>query len=308
MRFGVNILNFSDGATPESLLSRATTAESLGFHSALISDHVAITPGVRPRYPEPFYDVFTTLAWLAGQTSRIQLGTTVCVVPYRHPVLIARMVANIDQLSGGRFIFGVGAGGAQDEFAVLGVPFNRRGAITNEYLEIIHELWAHEEVTYEGKFVTLDQVSGIKPFATGERVHPPVWVGGRSDAAMRRAVRFNADWHPNGMTAGWLRDQGVPRLHEIAIEMGGRLPALVPRIKVALRDQAIDGEARLLGQGSLDQVRGDLELLDELGAEHVLFDWYIAGDMETARDDARAWRMLSLLAEQAIDLQNERLR
>jgi probable F420-dependent oxidoreductase len=308
MRFGVDILNFSDGATPESLLSRATTAESLGFHSALLSDHVAITPGVRPRYPEPFYDVFTTLAWLAGQTSQIQLGTTVCVVPYRHPVLIARLVANIDQLSGGRFILGVAAGGAQDEFAALGVPFNRRGAITNEYLEIIHELWAHEEVTYEGRFVTLDQVSGIKPFAAGERVRPPVWVGGRSDAAMRRAVRFNADWHPNSMTASWLRDQGMPRLHKIAIEMGGRLPALVPRMKVDLRDQAIDDEGRLLGQGSLDQVRGDLELLDELGAEHVVFDWYIPGNMETARDDARAWRMLSLLAEQAIDLQNERLR
>ena len=308
MQFGLNLLNFSDGATPERLLDRARIAESMGVHALLVSDHVAITPSVRPRYPEPFYDTFATLAWLAGQTSRIALGTTVCVLPYRHPVQVARLTANIDQFSGGRLIFGVGVGSSEDEFAALGVPFNRRGAIANENLEVILALWTREEVTHDGRFVHLDSVSGVRPFATAERRHPPVWVGGRSDAAMRRAVRFEARWHPNRMTGAWLRDEGMPRMREIADEAGSEQPALCPRILVDLRDEPLGGKERLLGQGSLEEVRGDLDLLAELGAEHVVLDWYRSGDMESARDDNRAWRMLSLLCEQVIDLENERLR
>ena len=308
MLFGVNLLNFSEGATPESLLSRARIAESMGFHSVLISDHVAVTPGVRQRYPEPFYDTFATLAWLAGQTTRIQLGTTVCVLPYRHPVEVARLTANIDQFSGGRLIFGVGVGGAQDEFDVLGVPFRRRGAIANEYLAVIHALWTEKEVTYHGQFVTLESVSGVVPFRAPGRAHPPVWVGGRSDAAMRRAVRFGADWHPNRMTGAWLRNEGLPRIRELAAVAGGRVPALCPRILVDLRDAPVAGDDRLLGQGSLEQVRADLALLDELGAAHVLLDWYVSGDLDTARDDERGWRILSLLAEEAFDLSSGSLR
>src|SRR5688572_25319740 len=105
MKVGVNILNFGPGANPVDLLRWAQTAESLGYHGIFVSDHVAVTPSVAQRYPEPFFDTFTTLAWLAGQTQRVDLGTTVCVLPYRHPVLTARLTANVDQLSRGRFIF-----------------------------------------------------------------------------------------------------------------------------------------------------------------------------------------------------------
>src|SRR5215510_6198678 len=106
MLLGVNILNFGPGVRPDMLLRWAQTSESLGFDSIMISDHVAITPSAAERYPEPFFDCFTTLSWLAGQTSRIRIGTTVVVLPYRHPILSARLVGNLDQLSGGRFIFG----------------------------------------------------------------------------------------------------------------------------------------------------------------------------------------------------------
>jgi probable F420-dependent oxidoreductase len=307
VRFGVNILNFAV-ERPEELASRARIAESLGFHFGLISDHIALTPGVRSRYPEPFYDCFTTLAWLAGQTTTLELGTTVVVLPYRHPVQVARLVANIDQMSGGRFIFGVGVGGAADEFAVLGVPLNRRGAITNEYLEIIHALWTEDEVTYHGRFVQLDSVSGIRPVVTADRPHPPVWVGGRSDAAMRRALRFDAAWHPNGMTVAWLSDVGMPRLRELASEQERPTPALCPRIKLDLRDEPVSEPDRLIGVGSLAQIQEDLVLLAGLGARDVLFDWYRAGDMESARDDEHAWHMLSRLADDVIDLRGERLR
>src|SRR5438309_11208207 len=117
----------------------------------MISDHVAITPSVRERYPEPFYDTFATLSWLAGQTKRVQLGTTVTVLPYRHPILTARLVANIDQFSGGRFILGVGVGNPRDEFQVLGQPHAKRGALANECLGAILALWTGAgSVTFTG--------------------------------------------------------------------------------------------------------------------------------------------------------------
>jgi probable F420-dependent oxidoreductase len=308
MKTGINLVNYSDGATRESLLARARIAESMGFHSVMISDHVAITPSVRPRYPEPFFDPFTTLAWLAGQTSRVQLGTTVCVVPYRHPVLTARLVANIDRLCGGRFIFGVGVGGAADEFAALGVPFHRRGAMTNEYLEVMRHLWTLPVVTYSGKFVELESVSGISCADIAGRSCPPLWVGGSSAAAMTRAIRFGASWHPNRFAIGWLRDEGLPRLRQLAGERGGAIPALCPRIAVNLRQAAVKDDNRVAGVGSLEQVRDDLKVLEALGAEHVILDWYVPGDFETARDDARAWRMLTLLAHEVLDLSAERVR
>ena len=308
VKFGINILNFGAGTDPASILSRAQTAESMGFHFALISDHVAITPDVRPRYPEPFYDTFATLSWLAGQTSTIELGTTVCVLPYRHPVEVARLTANIDQFSHGRFIFGVGIGGNRLEFDALGVPVSKRGAISNEYLEIIHTLWTDEEVTYHGRFVTIDNVSGVHPYVTGERSHPPVWVGGRSDAAMRRAIRFDAAWHPNRMSQAWLRDSGMPRMRELAAEMDRPVPALRPRVPVQITDKPVVEDERVFGVGTVDQIHEDFKMLDELGAEHVLLDWYVSSDPTTISDDDRNWRAIRLLTEQVIDVGNERVR
>src|SRR4029453_12018240 len=103
-------------------------------------DHVAPTPDVVAKYPAPIYDPFTTLGWLAGTTRAIELGTTVIILPYRHPVQTARVAATVDRLSGGRFIFGVGVGWSQPEFEALGVPFARRGAVSNDYLAATKKL------------------------------------------------------------------------------------------------------------------------------------------------------------------------
>lgn len=307
MKFGVNILNFGPGANPEALLKWAKTSEALGYHSVMISDHVAITPSILPRYPEPFYDTFTTLAWLAGQTSSMGLGTTVVVLPYRHPVLIARLVANIDKLSGGRFIFGVGVGNAQDEFEVLDQPHAHRGAVGNECLRALKVLWTgHEPVSFEGRYVKFTDVS---PIETEQKPHPPIWVGGSSEAAFRRTVRYGDAWHPilwRNLTLDWAKKEGLPALQRTAEAEGKTTPTFCPRIRLDIRDQPIDGE-RLPGVGSLDQVRADLAQLEKLGAEHVTLDWY-TGDLEATRDHEHGWRMLMLLAEKAIDLKQESLR
>ncbi len=301
MKVGVNLLNFGPGVSPSSLRAWAQIVEAMGYHSLMISDHVAITPDLRERYPEPFYDPFSTLAWLAGQTRRVKLGTTVCVLPYRHPVLMARLGANLDQISGGRFIFGVGVGGVEREFQVLGVPFHERGARANEYLKVIIALWTSDRVSYQGRFVSFTDLSGPRPL---QSPHPPIWVGGRSEAALRRAVRFGDGWHPNYFTMGWLLDTGIPQIKRLAEEEQRPLPALCPRIRLQITDSPVPEDQRLAGQGTRDQARRDFETLERVGAQHVLLDWF-TGNIEATRNHEAGWRMLSVLAEQVLDLNHE---
>ena len=123
MKVGVNLINFGPSANPEILYRWVQVVEGLGYHSLLTSDHLAVTPDVATRYPAPLYEPISTLGWLAAVTNKIQIGTTVAIVPYRNPIETARSLANIDQLSGGRLIFGVGVGWAKDEFSALGIPY-----------------------------------------------------------------------------------------------------------------------------------------------------------------------------------------
>jgi probable F420-dependent oxidoreductase len=292
MRFGVNILNFGPGTDPSTLLGWARFAEDRGFQFAMISDHVAITPDVAEQYPAPFYDPFTTLAWLAGQTERIELGTTVAIVPYRHPLHTARIAANIDQMSGGRLILGVGVSWPRQEYAALGVPFHHRGAITDEYLEVITRAWSEPMISFDGTFVSFhDVATGPAPAR-----RPPIWVGGASSAAIRRTVRFGDAWHPLNQTVPWLRDHGMPALRRAADAAGRPVPAFAPRLPLRLTDAPLDDDTRLAGQGTLDQVRRDLDDLAALGATHVLFDTYPGkpGELRAATQDQR---MLDRLAD-----------
>ncbi len=305
MKIGVNLLNFGPGVTPESLARWAMLAETIGYHFLMISDHVAVTPDVHARYPAPLYDPFTVLGWLAGLTRRVELGTTVIVLPYRHPLLTARIAANVDRLSGGRFIFGVGAGWARQEFTALGVPFERRGALTDDYLAAIRTLWTEDVATYKGRFVTFEEVrSGPRPVRSP---HPPIWVGGASDGALRRTVRHADAWHPIRVRIGWLRDEGLPRLRAMAEREARPVPALCPRIRLRLTDAPMPDDQRVAGEGTLDQVRRDLAALESLGARYVLLDTY-TDDAEATKNHEAAWRMLTTLAEQALDLSREALR
>jgi probable F420-dependent oxidoreductase len=295
VRFGVNILNFGAGTDPSSLLGWARYAEQRGFDFAMISDHVAITPDVAEQYPAPFYDPFATLAWLAGQTERIELGTTVAIVPYRHPLHTARLAANIDRFSGGRFILGVGVSWPRQEYAALGLPFRARGAITDEYLEVITRAWTEETISFSGRFVSFEHVStGPLPAR-----RPPIWVGGGSDAAIRRTVRFGDAWHPLNQRLPWLREHGIPTLRRAAEAAGRPVPAFAPRLPLRLTDHPLDDDHRLAGQGSRDQVRRDLTELAELGATHVLFDTYPGspGEMRPSADDQR---LLDVLVDQVL--------
>ncbi|MFF2039146.1 LLM class flavin-dependent oxidoreductase [Kitasatospora sp. NPDC058170] len=274
MKIGVNVLNFGPGTDPGVLRDWARTVEGLGFDLLMVSDHIAITPDVAERYPAPFYEPFTTLSWLAGLTTRIRLGTTVLIAPYRHPLLTARMAANLDQLSGGRLVLGVGVGWARQEFAALGIPFERRGRLTDDHLAAIRAAWADTDAYGGGRI--------------------PLWVGGNSDAGLRRAVRLGDAWHPLRRTMPWLRE-AAGRLTATAAELGLPAPALAPRTALRLSAEPVDGPDRLAGEGTIDQVIADLDQLRRLGAESVILDPYGGDPRETEHPQA-AWQALAAVA------------
>jgi alkanesulfonate monooxygenase SsuD/methylene tetrahydromethanopterin reductase-like flavin-dependent oxidoreductase (luciferase family) len=274
VRLGVNVPNFGPGTDPDVLRRWALTVEGLGFDLLMLSDHIAVTPDVAEQYPAPFYEPLTTLAWLAGQTRQIRLGTTVLIVPYRHPLLTARMAANLNDLSGGRLVLGVGVGWARQEFDALGVPFRDRGRLTDLHLLAIRAAWADGE----------DYRSGPVP----------VWIGGNSDAALRRAVRLGDAWHPLRFTPGWLTG-ALDRMNVIAADLRRPHPALVPRIALQLTRSPVTGEDRLTGQGTIEQVTGDLEQLRSLGADTVILDPFNGDPDETAHPEA-AWQALATVA------------
>ena len=305
MKFGVNILNFGPGASPESMRRWAHFAEDTGFHLVMISDHVAVTPDVQAYFPAPFYDPFISLAWLAGLTAKVELGTTVAIIPYRHPLLTARLAADIDRLCGGRFILGAGVGWAKREFEALGLPFNHRGALTNEYLEAIRLFWSHDVASYEGRFVSFKDVhTAPRPL---QPAGPPIWVGGSSEAAMQRAVRYGEAWHPYRFRIDTLRSNGMVRLREIAADEGKSAPALCPRLTIRLTTSPLAEPDRLAGQGTIDQIRSDLEALAEMGAEYILFDTF-DGDPDRTLQPERDWDTLATLVDQLLDVEGERLR
>lgn len=303
MRFGVNIVNFGPGATPSSLRGSVQAAEDMGFHLAMISDHVAVTPDVQARYPAPFYDPFTTLAWLAGATDRIELGTTVTILPYRNPLLTARIAANIDRFTDGRLVLGVGVGWARQEYEALGVPFGRRGPMTDEYLAAIKTLWTNDVASMTGEFVAFRDVH-TEP-RPARSPHPPIWVGGTSKAAIRRAARYGDVWHPLRARIGWMRDEGLPALRRTAEDMGRVTPDFCPRISLRITDTRLDDERRLPGEGTLDQIHRDLDALAALGARYVVLDAYDP-DRPSQFEDRR--RALETLAERVLDLKAEALR
>lgn len=292
MKLGLNVPNFGPGTDPESLAGWLRFAENSGFDLAMMSDHVAVTPDVAELYPPPFYDPFTALAWLAGLTERIELGTTVTVLPYRNPLLVARVVASIDQFSGGRFVFGVGVGWSRQEYAALGVPFERRGAITDDYLAAITALWTSNIASHDGTHVSFHEVH-TEPRGA-RRPHPPIWVGGTSPAAIRRTVRFGDAWHPNNAEIGWLRESGLPALQAAADQAGRPRPAFNPRMRLNVIDTALD-DSRRAGEGTLSQVLGDLEDLVDLGAGYIILD--TNPDHPSQRRPAKEdWTMLQTVA------------
>ena len=282
MKLGVWVPNCRHLATPAIIRDTAVRAEQLGYDSIWVSDHVVVPHANVKNFGQTIFDPMVTLAVAAGATRRVQLGTTVLIVPYRNAVVTAKMVSSLDALSDGRVVLGIGAGWVAAESAMLGVPFAERGAMTDEYLEAMLELWTKPEPSFSGKYT---QFSGLvfepKPV---QQPHPPVWVGGHSKAALRRTVQFGAAWHPINRPPDELR-AGRAELARLSQARGRAVPPAITLrndVRVLRRGQAVPPSAhagRVIA-GEPEALVDQITELAECGVEHLVLEFLAADGHE----------------------------
>lgn len=299
MRYGFYLPTRGPTATRDGILALAREGERLGLHSAMIADHIVFPTESESTYPYTVdgkhpsmgdaLEAFSILGVVAGATERLRLVTSVLVLPYRNPVLTAKMVASLDVLSGGRVTLGVGVGWLKEEFDALASPdFTRRGAVSDEWIGIFKQLWTHSPATFEGRFYRYRDIR-CEPFPV-QKPHPPIWVGGHSPAALRRAARHGDGWHPVGaIAASPLPPQEMAAhlatLHRMTREAGRDPAALTISYKAPLYDAAIpdrDGSRRSFS-GTAEEIAGDIRAFAAIGVHELIFDFRgqsIAGSIE----------------------------
>jgi probable F420-dependent oxidoreductase len=184
-------------ASPEAITSTAIKAEALGYDAIFVNDHIIVDDGPRSEPWTNAYDPLVALSFIAAHTRTIRFGVSVLIVPYRNPIATAKALATIDRMSGGRLIAGVGVGWNEPEYAALGIPFRERGARTTEYIKIWQACWAPGKVSYQGRFFSFtDMHVNPKPVQTAI----PFWVGGTTDAGLRRAAAIATVWQPTPLS------------------------------------------------------------------------------------------------------------
>ena len=198
MKFGFSLSNNQGIEDVQAIFRLATRAEELGFDSVWASDHVFNVSYVYERLGNrPYYDPLSILSYVAAITENLVLGTSVLVLPYHNPMRLAKAAATLDVMSGGRLSLGVGVGVIEQELNALGSPFPQRGAITNESIAIMKELWTQDDPSFQGEFYSFSGMKfSPKPV---QKPHIPLLIGGTSRAAIRRAARMGNGWHPTAM-------------------------------------------------------------------------------------------------------------
>ncbi len=230
MKFGIHY-SIGVNADPQAddYIRVAQKAEELGYHSLWLGDHIVIPEKIEAAYPysadgaagfprrAPFPDPFVLLGGLALATSRILLGTSVIVIPYRNPLAVAKAVATVDLLSPGRFQFGVGVGWLKEEFDALGEDFGRRARQTREYLHIMKAVWQAEPASFSGEFLTFSDIHNV-PLPV-QKPHPPIIFGGESLPALKRVADLGDGWQP-GTASLKVLSKSVPQLQALMTERG----------------------------------------------------------------------------------------
>jgi len=281
MQFGV-FLPISGRATgPDTLLTAAQSAEVQGFDAIWSADRVVTPWQIRTTYPysenhqfivppdRPFLDSLTCLAFLAGATTSITLGISVLVLPYRHPLYWARVATSIERLANGRLTMGIGVGWMEEEFAALGVPFQDRGKMTDEQLEIIQRLWTQERVSFSGRFYQFDDLAFFPKPLQQPRI--PIWVGGEGAVAQRRAAKYGDAWFPYfvEITPTQLKS-GYDAVRRDAVELG-RDPEQVLLAccrPIEVTSKSIPQDERYL-RGSPEQLLESIRAYQAAGVSHL---------------------------------------
>ncbi|MEM7254170.1 MAG: TIGR03619 family F420-dependent LLM class oxidoreductase, partial [Pseudomonadota bacterium] len=301
LSFGFYLPTRGPSATPEALSRLVTQGEALGFTSVVIADHIVFPTEVDSRYPYTvdgsfpgdgdFLEQLSLMAYVAAKTTGLRLITSVMIVPHRNPVLTAKTLATIDVLSGGRVVVGVGVGWMREEFEALDTaPFNRRGAVTDEYLSIFKTLWTTDPAAYEGEFYSFARLRCLPhPVQTP---HPPIWIGGHSRAALRRVARLGDGWHPVGanpavpLTPDALA-ASLAELRQFCDEQARDYSAITVSFKAPLYDSNIGmGAERRPFSGSPAAVADDIAAYRALGVRDLIFD-FRAPEVEQSLDRMR---------------------
>jgi probable F420-dependent oxidoreductase len=291
MRYGFYLPTRGQTATPEALQTLVQRGEELGFSSVMIADHIVFPVTITSKYPYTVSGAFpgqgdaldqlSLMAFIAAKTSALRLVSSVMILPYRNPVVTAKALATIDVLSNGRVTVGVGVGWLREEFEALAAPdFDRRGAASDEYLQIFKSLWTESPASFAGRFYRFDAIRCLPQPV--QKPHPPIWIGGHTRAALRRVARFGDGWHPVGANpAVPLRPAELrASLDELArlTEAEGRDPgALTISFKAPVYDpaQSLDGRGaeRRPFSGSAEQIVEDIASYARLGVSELIFDF-----------------------------------
>ena len=292
VQFGFSLQGRGVLAGREAITTLARRAEALRYHSIWVTDRLLIPVQSRSAYPysptgafplgpdEPWLEPLAAVTYLATITERIAVGTSVLVVPYRNPVLVAKALATADYLSGGRVILGAGIGWWREEFAALGVPFEDRASRTIEYLRIMKEIWTRPRVAFEGRFANIPESGGVRPHPISAP-HIPIWIGGHSEAALRRVVAVGDGWHPLGLRPpvglhpSELAEK-VRRLRDLAADAGRDPAAITISFKGPLNLSHTGTATRTPLSGSPSQIVEDLSAYAAAGVQHFVLDFSVA--------------------------------
>jgi probable F420-dependent oxidoreductase len=288
MRYGFYLPTRGATATPDAIEALVARGEALGFSSVVIADHIVFPARADSKYPYTADGRFpgqgdaleqlALMAFVAARTQRLRIVSSVMILPYRNPVFTAKALATIDVLSRGRVTVGVGVGWLREEFEALDAPdFDRRGAVSDEYLRIFKTLWTTSPASFAGEFYQFSDVQCLpRPVQTP---HPPIWIGGHSRAALRRVARLGDGWHPVGANPAVplgpdaLR-ASLDELRRLTAAEGRDPQALTITYKAPVydTDRAIPGTDRRPFSGSAEQIREDVETFGRLGVSELMFD------------------------------------
>ena len=269
MKFGFIIPHNFGLDDPDDVLNIGKRAEELGFDSVWVNHHVLNVGYIFDRLgSKPYYDAMTVLTWVAAHTERVRLGTTVLVLPYLNPLVLAKTLATVDVMSKGRLNVGVGVGALKPESDALGSTFETRGRYADESIKIMRELWESEDPEFDGEFFSFSGVKfSPKPI---QKPGPPILIGGASRAALRRVATLGDGWHPIRQSIADLK-QNIATIHSLA-EEAGRDPSEITvtvRTELDVLDSRSDvTESSMIG--TVDQLRATIEQYEEIGVSELV--------------------------------------
>ena len=276
MKLGICVPHYGRPIEVERMLSVVRNAEEAGLDSVWVTDHVIVPQDVDVIYREDMLDPLAVLPWLAGVTERIALGTSVVILPYRSPIPLAKLLASVDVLSGGRLIVGAAIGWMEGEFAALNVPFKERVSRSEEALTLMRTLWTQHRPEIETDRHHLSGVQ-VSPMPL-QKPRPPIWIGGGSEGAFRRVARLGDGWHATAATPETFRQgkQAVTRFWKEAGREGEpewsmRIPVFVDGVhQWAVDHKLLRGRHTV--RGNARQIAGQLAEYQRLGVSHMALE------------------------------------